>query len=76
MCIGLRPGTRSLVELDDGVRHACTPSPSAASCPCRCRRVARVRRAPAVSTRRARFIDVVVDEDQLLIEAGFQDSVG
>lgn len=77
VCIGFRPGSNALVEVEQDVRRQL-----------RARPVGPLLRdddpegwhelppLPDVSTRRSRFIDVWVEDDAVMIDAGFQDSVG
>jgi hypothetical protein len=77
VCIGFRPGSRALVEVEQDMRRQLRTRPVGPL----------VREddpegwhelppLPDVSTRRARFIDVWLDDDVVMIDAGFQDSVG
>jgi hypothetical protein len=76
ICIGFRPGAQSLGELDDGVHHLRSQPVGDIVHPDDKEGWHELTQPLAVNTRRARFIEIRVEQDQVLVESGFQDSVG
>jgi len=77
VCIGFRTGSQSLVELDDGVRHLrAQPVGDLVGPSDDPHGWHELPVLPPISTRRARFIDIRLADDTVVVDAGFQDSVG
>jgi hypothetical protein len=76
VCIGFRPGSSALTELKD---HAGPPRVRPVGDlvnPSDLQGWHELPELPEISTRRARFIDVELKGDTVVIESGFQDSAG
>jgi hypothetical protein len=76
VCIGFRPGSQALIEIDQPRRVLRSQPVGPLVHPDDPLGWHELPELPDVSTRRARFIDVWLDDGQVMVESGFQDSAG